>query len=142
MDSSSSKRLSAYYSTRTSGDGEVDRVVYSKTMDEVQSGWARGPIPLSALPAGAVISRRFGLKQGEKVRLIDDLTGSGINQTVQASESPKPHTTDVVASALLEMLKFNSGSQLLGRAFDMKSAYKQMGIHVDSLNCAYVYNCF
>ena len=129
MESSSSKRLSAYYSTRTSGDIEVDRVVYSKTMDEVQSGWARGPIPLSALPTGAVVSRRFGLKQGEKVRLIDDLTGSGINQTVQASESPKPHTTDVVASALLEMLKFNNGSKLLGRAFDMKSAYKHMGIH-------------
>ena len=138
MESSTSKRLAAYYGTRTSGDPAVDEAVYSKTMEEVQAGWASGPIPLDDLPTQAVISRRFGLKQGEKVRLIDDLSGSGINQTVQASESPKPHTTDVVASALLEMLKFCSGASLLGRAFDMKSAYKQMGIHEDSLKVAFV----
>ena len=138
MEGSASKRLAAFYSTRTSGDPTVDEVVYSKTMEEVNSGWALGPLTLEELPTQAVVSRRFGLKQGEKVRLIDDLSGSGINQTVQASESPKPHTTDVVASALLEMLKFGSKTILQGRAFDMKSAYKQMGIHEDSLKVAFV----
>ena len=138
MEGSAAKRQAAFYSTRTSGDPTVDEVVYSKTMEEVNSGWALGPLTLEELPTQAVVSRRFGLKQGEKVRLIDDLSGSGINQTVQASESPKPHTTDVVASALLEMLKFGSKTILQGRAFDMKSAYKQMGIHEDSLKVAFV----
>ncbi|CAE7557810.1 unnamed protein product, partial [Symbiodinium pilosum] len=69
---------------------EVDRVVLSKTEHEVQQGWLHGPIPLCELPSGSVVSRRFGLAQGEKVRLIDDLRP--VNQTVATSESPRPHT--------------------------------------------------
>ncbi|CAJ1365896.1 unnamed protein product, partial [Effrenium voratum] len=49
------------------------------------------------------VKPRFGLKQGAKVRLIDDFSGSGVNSTVQACESPKPHSTDVVAALLLQL---------------------------------------
>ena len=52
-------------------------------------------------------------------------------------ESPKPHATDVVASVALELLK-HSKSDVVGRAFDLKSAYRQLGIHPNSLWAAFV----
>ena len=130
-------RIRNFYSSRSSGDDEVDRIVYEKTLEEVSSGWAVGPIPLCDLPQQCVLSRRFGLRQPNKIRLIDDLSGSLINATVQTVESPKPHTTDVVASVVLELLK-NCDSEVLGRAFDLKSAYRQLGIHPNSLWAAFV----
>ena len=93
-------RVKKIYSSRSSGDDEVDKIVYEKTLEEVSSGWAVGPIPLSDLPQQCVLRRRFGLRQPNKIRLIDDLSGSLINATVQTVESPKPHTTDVVASVV------------------------------------------
>eukprot|EP00971_Amphidinium_carterae_P097782 1934794-Amphidinium_carterae.1 len=51
--------------------------------EEVKRGWIEGPFSLDDLharfPEGYVLSRRFGLKQREKVRLIDDLSESGVN---------------------------------------------------------------
>ena len=111
---------------------EVDDIVYAKTLEEVESGWLRRPIEFSSLPENAIINRRFGLKQRNKVRLIDDFSGSQVNSTVQSFESPKPHNTDVIASVVLSLLRCNS-KQFLGRAYDLKSAYRQLGINKDSL---------
>lgn len=106
-------------------------MVYDKTLEEVSSGWAVGPLKLEDMPEHCVLSRRFGLRQPNKIRLIDDLSGSFVNSSVQSEESPKPHTTDVVAAIALELLK-KCDCQVLGRAFDLKSAYRQLGIHPDS----------
>ena len=106
---------------------EVDRVVLSKTEHEVQQGWLRGPIPLNELPSGSVVSRRFGLAQGEKVRLIDNLRP--VNQTVATSESPRPHTVDVLASMGKSMMSAAPGVPLLGKAYDLTAAYRQLPLH-------------
>ena len=103
---------------------EVDKVVLSKTEHEVQQGWLHGPIPLCELPSGSVVSRRFGLAQGEKVRLIDDLRP--VNQTVATSESPRPHTVDVLASMGKSMMAAVPGVPLLGKAYDLTAAYRQL----------------
>ena len=76
-------RLSVFNSARSSGDDEVDKIVWEKTQEEVNCGWAVGPVPYNELPSHAVLSRRFGLRQPNKIRLIDDLSGSSINATVQ-----------------------------------------------------------
>lgn len=91
---SGASNKSIFHSVRSSGDSEVDRIIYEKTLEERDSGWLRGPMDFHELPAGAVLSRRFGLKQPDKVRLIDDLSASSINKTVQCSETSRPHTTD------------------------------------------------
>ena len=78
------------------------------------------------------------MKQPGKVRLIDDLSGSQVNGTVQTSESPKPQNLDFIGALLLQILQTGSFPELLGRTFDLKSAYKQMGIAPDSLQFAYV----
>ena len=131
-------RLLNFYRCSSSGDVEVDEVVYRKTLEEVELGWALGPIELSDLPQDAVVSRRFGLKQPSKIRLIDDLSSSKVNQTVQTAESPKPHSVDFIAAMLLEVLKFNKGVHIFGRSFDLKSAYKQLAIAAESLTFAFV----
>ena len=126
------ERMAAFYSSRTSGDDSVDREVLSKTMDEVSNNWARGPFSLDELPENIVISRRFGLKQTSKTRLIDDLSGSKINAAVQAAESPKPQGTDIIAAICLSMLQSKGEQSIKGRTFDMKSAYKQMPLAAGS----------
>ena len=81
------------------------------------------------------------MKQPNKVRLIDDLSKSHINATVQTPEAPRPHSTDVIASLALALLLGADGRKVLGKTFDLKSAYRQLGIHPNSLACSYI-ACF
>ena len=108
-----------YHSCRSSGDKEIDELVWKKTQEEVELGWASGPIDIANLPADAIVSRRFGLRQPGKIRLIDDLSASNVNQTVQCAESPKPQSIDFVAALLLTILKSSGGAKIQGRSFDL-----------------------
>ena len=128
---------SLIHSARSSGSEEVDIEVYEKTQEEVRCGWASGPIPEDQLPKNAVISRRFGLKQPNKIRLIDDLSGSNTNATVQADETPRPHSTDVIAAVVLSLISSTS-QKFLGRTYDLNAAYKQLGISASSLWASFV----
>ena len=127
-----------FYSCRSSGDAEIDELVWAKTQEEVELGWAYGPVDIADLPSDAIVSRRFGLRQPGKIRLIDDLSASNVNQTVQCSESPKPQSIDFVAALLLTILKSGGGAKIKGRSFDLKSAYKQLAIAESSLQFAFV----
>ena len=122
-DSAASIRKSLLASIRSSGDVGVDREVYSKTLDELECGWLEGPIDSRDLPAHAIISRRFGIKQssGEttKIRLIDDFSARGVNSTVQVENAPKLHTLDVVAALCMELLRIGPGEQLVGKTVDL-----------------------
>ena len=118
--------------------GELDEAVLKKTLEERDAGWLEGPIPLSELEDHAVISRRFGIMQGSKMRVIDDYSMSGVNATVQVSESPKPHATGQVVALCLSLLA-NCGHQtMMGRTFDLKSAYRQLCIAPQSSWASYV----
>ena len=131
-----------YHSVRSSGDSEVDSIVFQKTLEERRdAGWLRGPIPFHELGSGCILNRRFGLKQPNKVRLIDDLSKSNINSTVQTPESPRPRPTDVVASLALALLLTAGRRKVLGKTFDLKSAYRQLGIHPNSLSKSFIV-CF
>ena len=127
-----------FHSCSSSGDDEVDNLVYQKTLEEVDLGWAAGPFSFEGLPENAVLSRRFGLRQPNKIRLIDDLTGSKINNTVQSSESPKPQNIDFIGALLLQFLQLQSSQKVVGRTYDLKSAYKQLAIAQESLTFAFV----
>lgn len=120
------------------GDEQIDRAVLEKNQAEVQNHWARGPFSLRDLPKDAVVSRRFGLRQAEKVRLIDDMSGSSINQTVQVVESPQPQGSDVIAALALEIIKKKPDQNVVGKPFDMRSAYKQLLLAENSLWAAFV----
>ena len=81
-------------------------------------------------PKGWVPSRRFGVQQGDCTRAIDDLRASLVNATCTASDKIFLQDIDVVAQTgqrFMEAVahrKRPDGRQLVGRALDLKSAYK------------------
>ena len=127
--------------------GSVDDEVKKKSMDEHQAGWLQGPYSASDLEPTALVSRRFGLLQGTgedvKVRLIDDMSASTVNSAVQVCESPQPHSIDVMGCLLLDCLEKFPRDHFVGRSYDLKAAYRQLGLSEESLQYAYIafYDC-
>ena len=74
---------------------------------------------------------RFGIVQNGKVRLIDDCTICCLNLTVGLRERFELHTIDKLAAILSSALQGFLGFRFegLGRKNDLKSAYKQYGVH-------------
>ena len=99
-----------------------------------------GPLELSQVPDHYPLSRRFGVKQNDKIRCVDDFSWSGINSAAQPLESPKPHTLDVYA-ALCVLVMSSCGhpnSKWLGRTFDLTGAYRQCAVHPESRPYAHI----
>ena len=85
---SSFETMAASYSARTiasinpSHDADLDVQVWEATLAEV----AEGPYDVTELPSGHVVSPRFGVRWSAKVRLIDNLSVSGLISTVGLPE--------------------------------------------------------
>ena len=103
------------------------------TIREVAEGWVSEPIDPVDLPWDAIVNKRFAIMQGERPRVIDDCSASLLNDSVQKTESPKPQSTDLVSSLCLYMLTVLPGLAMLGKCFDLKAAYRQVPISLNSL---------
>ena len=127
---------------KSSGDPEVDLEVWQQTMQECEKGWLAGPFPASEVPLDAPVSKRFGLKQKHKVRLIDDFSESSVNQTVTVHESPTLRTVDVAAASLAYWFQCKGTSKgatsLHVRTFDLSSAYRQIALCAEGRKYAYI----
>ena len=125
-----------------SGDADIDAEVWRQTLSERDVGWLRGPIPLEEIPDTAPISKRFGLKQKHKVRLIDDFSESSVNSTVSVYESPVLHTVDVACAAIMHWFDCAKSTgmdpTLVARTSDLSSAYRQVGLNADGRQVAYI----
>lgn len=125
-------RTQALQSACSSGDNEIDLEVWKQTREEVLSGWLYGPIDPSEVGHSEPISRRFGIRQGSKIRPIDDFSASGVNNATSSCESPSLHTVDVLASLMCDWFSKSKhhgvSSQLVARTYDLKSAYRQVGL--------------
>ena len=130
------------YMTRSSGDVELDQKLWDRTQIELQRGWLLGPLRWEHLPETAVVSRRFPISQSEKVRPIDDFSQSQVNSTVTTYEQATVDGPDVIcalAVKLMKGLKDNGrSSQLVGRALDLASAYRQLAVAEDSDDSAFL----
>ena len=137
-----SARVGMLASIRSSGDDFIDSEVFSKTQEELACGWLDGPFEASELPEDAVVSRRFGIKQGSgeklKVRLIDDFSASGVNSTVQVDSCSKLHTLDVVAALCMELLRSSPGKCWKGKTVDLSAAYRQLAVSPSSRWVSYI----
>ena len=126
----------------SSGDLEVDNQVWAQAMEEVDNGWLRGPISSSDIPVGSPVSRRFGLRQKTKVRLIDDYSESNVNSCVSTIESPSLHTTDVISAVIALWLKnceaSGADSSMVIRTFDLSSAYRQIALSEEGRQFSYI----
>jgi len=127
---------------RSSGDLEVDREVWEQTLQECAKGWLAGPLTSDQVPEGAPISKRFGLRQKHKIRLIDDFSESCVNQAVTVFESPTLHTVDVACAAVAcwfgDCVDAGMASDLQVKTFDLASAYRQVGLNANGRRVAYI----
>jgi hypothetical protein len=151
----------------SSGDQQVDLVLWEQTLAEVSSGWLDGPFKASQLTElfkteKWVASRRFPIHQSGKIRLIDDAKESCLNSTITAVEKLQLMDTDnMVELAMVTTSAAKSGRcefhlrsgkvlsgqvhggwtqnlDLQGKTLDMKSAYKQLGHSLESLKHAVI----
>lgn len=91
-------------------------------------GWA---VWYYRAPEGDVASPRFGIRQGAKVRPIDNLSVSGINSTVGLPEKLKVNTIDEVAAMIkrcMQEQEHKGSCSLVSRTYDLKKAFCQLGV--------------
>ncbi|CAE7233631.1 unnamed protein product [Symbiodinium natans] len=111
--------------------------LWQKSLDEVSKGWSEGPFREQDLPQGAVISKRFAIQQGSKVRPIDDLSQSHINEAFGSMGKIELHDVETIAASAILFLR-HAGQGLLGKTIDLKSASRQLPLSEEALNMAYV----
>ena len=113
--------------------------VWSKTQEEVEAGSLVGPLALHEVPVECPLSRRFVIKQGPKVRCIDDFSRSSVNSCVHTTESPKPQTLDVFAALCVYVMSAcPKGDAWQGRTFDLVGAYCQCAVRPTSRRYAHI----
>lgn len=115
-----------------SDDDEMDQAIWRQTLEEVDLGWLAGPLSEEQVPLTAPVARRFGVKQKNKYRPVDDFSRSAVNQAAGVSEAPALHTVDVISAMLVDWLRCNRHAghkcDILLRTFDLKSAYRQIAL--------------
>ena len=116
--------------TQSSGDSELDEQLYAATQKEVKKGFLEGPLDPRALPAGATLTRRFGIKQKSKTRPIDDYKASFVNSSVSQTETASVHTVDHIAAMIACIMRTSEANgrslDLTAKAWDLADAYKQV----------------
>lgn len=132
--------------TASLGDEELDEAVVAETQEEVNRGWAHGPWELDQLEWGATISRRFAIRQSEKIRMMEDYSVSGINDSATVNAKLDLHAIDTFVAVVKQYFESTStcdqDSSLMAKTYDLKSACRQIPIRSDRLKFAYfcVYN--
>ncbi len=120
----------------------MDKAVWDETQSELSKGWIDGPWRLDELPAGSVVSKRFGLQQSTKVRVIDDFSCSGVNDTCQTHSKPELHAIDCFCGLVKAWFKrsdsANTCGLLMAKTYDLKSAYRQVPVAASHLKYGYV----
>lgn len=120
-------------------DKELDEQVWAATLAEVEGGTLEGPVEVDGLPKGHVVSPRFGIRQGSKVRPIDNLSVSGLNSTVGLPERLQVDTIDEVAAMVKRCMQLHgSHCKLVGRTYDLKKAYRQLGVSKDHYRFSWI----
>ena len=87
-----------------------------------------------------IVSRRFGVAQKTKVRAIDDFSASNINACTGTKEKVRVESVDAAATMIRTWMKAfeGTGRALVGRTYDLKSAYRQLGISAEHLHAAWI----
>jgi len=137
--------------SRGTGDAELDAELWKQTLEEKEKGWLEGPVSPADLdaefPLGWLPARRFGVRQGEKTRAIDDYSAHGQNDGLSSEETVAPSDLDAIAAgvrlhlaALLDpdlaactddakpprRHQNYDGTALQGRLWDLAHAYRQL----------------
>eukprot|EP00435_Cladocopium_sp_Y103_P017790 s259_g4.t1 len=130
----------------------VAAAVYEEMMQQLKDGWVKGPFSVAQLDEKYnhcwIPSKRFGVRQGQKIRAVDDFSEFLINASVSSTERLQLFGIDEVVNTARtflacdflqcdESLDWVATSPWLssfqgpwrsiqGRALDLKAAYKQL----------------
>eukprot|EP00435_Cladocopium_sp_Y103_P017156 s916_g4.t1 len=126
------------HSSKSSGSATVDEELWRKTLEEVSKGWLE---ELEELPKdGGRVSRRFAVVQSDKVRPIDNYSESQVNNGITVTNKCTVDGVDTIAATaclfMKKMRKRRKKCSLVGRSFDLKSAYRQLAVSDESLKWA------
>ena len=112
-------------------DNELEQGAWDETCKELMEGWLWKDAHCSG---DVVIAKRFGLRQGPKIRVIDDCSVCGLNATVGLREKFRIHNIDQLATMMAHSFDIANGQhpKVVGRTYDLKSAYKQFPICEDA----------
>ena len=143
---------------RADPDAVVQKEIERKTAKEVANHWASGPYTRSQvteiLGEDWYPSRRFGVTQGDSVRVIDDYSAYWINALVGTAEKINLGGIDEIAAMIRTWISCStngivsvtlstgerleaplhsdfgdlSARALVGKCVDLESAYRQVGI--------------
>ena len=148
---------------KVADDAEVAVAVWEETLEQAmpEKQWVRGPFTAEQISERQgnnwIPSRRFGVRQGGKIRSVDDFSQYLVNATVTAHEKIDLEGIDCICSTArfflgatscdtgrVWQIPDNAGSwsgavspdwphnecqNLLGRCLDLKHAYKQLVRH-------------
>lgn len=136
---SESQRPLITYEAFSFMDQDVISSVWEQTLAERDAGEIQGPFDITEIQPSYPLSKRFGVRQSNKIRCVDDFSQSSVNACAQTSESPKPHTVDVLCSMCLAvMTKLTRSEPWLVRSFDLKRAYRQCAVDPDQHCYSYI----
>ena len=125
--------------TKPSGDMELDKLLWQATLDEAASGFLTGPFRVDQLPQGAIASPRFGLMQKSKLRPIDNFSASHVNSATGLQDKLQVDSIDEICAMVKAWAQRSDGSvSLVGRSYDLRKAYRQIGISEDHLGFAWI----
>jgi ribonuclease HI len=132
LSNASAANKSIFFSTKSCGNEEVDIELWRKTCKEKEAGWLQGPVPFSDIEHDGRLTRRFPVQQSGKVRCVDNFSESQINDAVTLQNRVTVDGTDTVAAMCAEKMRAlkseGKSPKLLGRSFDLTSAYRQLAI--------------
>eukprot|EP00435_Cladocopium_sp_Y103_P000415 s4522_g1.t1 len=118
----------------SSGDPELDQGLMEANLKEVNKGFILGPVSEAELPAGATLTRRFAVRQKNKIRPIDDYRASLVNSSVTQTEGVTVHAIDHIAAMIALWMRASVGSKKVGgltaKCWDLSDAYKQLPLSV------------
>ena len=108
---------------------DLSRETWEKTVEELNNEWVWRDVVSE--PSDVVLAKRFGLQQKNKVRVIDDCSVGGYNKAYGTREKLRVHAVDQLAAYLSWICSFLGNKvddEIVGRTYDLRSAYKQFGV--------------
>ena len=121
---------------------DIKDAIWQATQNEVANGWLRMQPVQPAPHPQPVVSIRFGVAQKNKIRPIDNFRASHVNAACGTSEKVLVDGPDLIAQACLKILALAAPSKgkdrLVGRTWDLKSAYKQLAVRADHSRFAWI----
>ena len=125
--------------TKASGDEEMDLLLWEATMDEVNAGFLSGPFHAKELPKGAIASPRFWLMQKSKLRPIGNFSVSHVDSATGLRDKLQVDSIDEICAMIKAWAQRSSGlPHLVGRSYDLRKAYRHIGISPDHLKFAWI----